>query len=131
MPSCTQYDNDGCSKFDIDDEFETLPYHLAARMRMAAEHTAVTPPATFVPPVKVEIPPAEWEVVAAQYPEAPEPVAEGSGTYVMVVSVEELADALREAKDAHTAFEQAFGEPDNDWPTWYAQYLLGEIQVQS
>ena len=113
------------NNWDIDEEHETVPYHLVARQRVAAEHGyAITPPASFVPPVAVEVvyPPAEWELAAEQYPE---PEAE----YVVTFTVAELAEALRQAKDAHTAFEREFGEPDNDWPTWYAQHILGEIAV--
>lgn len=40
------------------------------------------------------------------------------------LSVPTLAALLRAAKDAHTAYEAEHG-PDEDWPTWYAEYILG------
>lgn len=38
--------------------------------------------------------------------------------------VELLAKLLAQAKDAHTAWEAEHGA-DEDWPRWYAEYLLG------
>lgn len=41
--------------------------------------------------------------------------------------VESLADLLRNAEQAHAAFEKeqlGSGARDDDWPTWYAQWLL-------
>jgi catechol 2,3-dioxygenase-like lactoylglutathione lyase family enzyme len=37
-----------------------------------------------------------------------------------------LADALRRAEAAHGRHEAETGEPDPDWPTWYAQYMADE-----
>lgn len=39
------------------------------------------------------------------------------------VAIERLASALRAAKDAHALYE-ANTQPDKDWPTWYAHYIL-------
>ncbi|MBB3724391.1 hypothetical protein [Nonomuraea dietziae] len=41
-------------------------------------------------------------------------------------SVAGLADALRRAEAAHGRHEQELGHPDQDWPTWYAQYMVRE-----
>ncbi|MEV0624136.1 VOC family protein [Nonomuraea sp. NPDC050404] len=41
-------------------------------------------------------------------------------------SVSELAGALRRAEAAHGEHEKRTGEPDADWPTWYATYMLAE-----
>ena len=41
-------------------------------------------------------------------------------------SVGALADALRRAEAAHGRHEAETGQPDPDWPTWYAQYLADE-----
>ena len=41
-------------------------------------------------------------------------------------SVEELAEALRRAEAAHGEHERRTGEPDADWPTWYATYMARE-----
>ena len=46
-------------------------------------------------------------------------------------TVEELADAFRRASSAHHAYERLRGgEPDKDWPMWYAFYLFGERMVK-
>ncbi len=37
-----------------------------------------------------------------------------------------LADALRRAETAHAKHEQETGQPDPDWPDWYAQYMVAE-----
>ncbi len=41
-------------------------------------------------------------------------------------SVAGLADALRRAEAAHGKHEQETGQPDPDWPDWYAQYMVAE-----
>ncbi|GAA2409171.1 hypothetical protein GCM10010404_78890 [Nonomuraea africana] len=41
-------------------------------------------------------------------------------------SVAGLAEALRRAEAAHGRHEQEIGQPDPDWPTWYAQYMVHE-----
>jgi hypothetical protein len=41
-------------------------------------------------------------------------------------SVSDLAAALRRAADAHGEHEQRTGEPDPDWPDWYAEYMVRE-----
>jgi len=41
-------------------------------------------------------------------------------------SVAALADALRRAEAAHGRHEAETGQPDPDWPAWYAQYMADE-----
>ena len=41
-------------------------------------------------------------------------------------SVEDLADALRRAAEAHGKHEERTGEADADWPDWYALYMVRE-----
>jgi hypothetical protein len=41
-------------------------------------------------------------------------------------SVRDLAAALRRAEQAHGEHEQRTGEPDPDWPAWYAEYMVRE-----
>jgi len=41
-------------------------------------------------------------------------------------SAAELAEALERAKDAHAEHEQRTGEPDAEWPSWYAEYMVKE-----
>ena len=40
---------------------------------------------------------------------------------------ERLTVLLREAEGAHGAFENELGRRDEDWPTWYAQYILDRL----
>lgn len=47
-------------------------------------------------------------------------------SYGLVVTVEELAEKLRQAAEAHHDYEAANG-PDEDWPSWYARHILGEV----
>jgi predicted enzyme related to lactoylglutathione lyase len=42
------------------------------------------------------------------------------------VSVSDLATALRRAAAAHGEHEQRTGEADENWPDWYAEYLVAE-----
>lgn len=42
------------------------------------------------------------------------------------VSVTDLANALRRAAAAHGEHEKRTGEPDVNWPDWYAAYLVAE-----
>jgi hypothetical protein len=41
-------------------------------------------------------------------------------------SVDDLAQALRRAEAAHAEHEQRTGERDEDWPAWYAAYMVAE-----
>ncbi|HYY06149.1 MAG TPA: hypothetical protein VE997_06200 [Candidatus Limnocylindria bacterium] len=43
------------------------------------------------------------------------------------LSQEELAYLLREAERAHAQYEADLGERDEDWPTWYAGYILDRL----
>lgn len=38
----------------------------------------------------------------------------------------DLAGALRRAAAAHGAHEERTGERDENWPDWYATYLVAE-----
>lgn len=42
------------------------------------------------------------------------------------VSANDLASALRRAAAAHGQHEAQVGQPDPNWPEWYAQYLVRE-----
>ena len=44
------------------------------------------------------------------------------------VTTERLAELLREAEQAHGEFEQELGHRDDDWPTWYADYILKKLE---
>jgi hypothetical protein len=43
------------------------------------------------------------------------------------VTVEELAELLREAERAHGEYERELGQRDEDWPSWYARYILNRL----
>ncbi|MGB8965779.1 MAG: hypothetical protein WCB99_09075 [Candidatus Cybelea sp.] len=43
------------------------------------------------------------------------------------LSVEQLAQLLRETEAAHGQYEKQLGHSDADWPTWYARYILDHI----
>jgi hypothetical protein len=44
------------------------------------------------------------------------------------LTVAELADLLREAERAHGEFEKTLGRRDEDWPSWYADYILKKLR---
>jgi hypothetical protein len=41
-------------------------------------------------------------------------------------SARDLASALRRAAAAHGEHEERTGQPDPDWPDWYAEYMVRE-----
>jgi hypothetical protein len=43
------------------------------------------------------------------------------------LTVEELARLLTEAEHAHGEYERELGRRDEDWPTWYARYILEQL----
>ena len=43
------------------------------------------------------------------------------------VSREQLAELLRETERAHGEYERELGARDEDWPTWYARYILDRL----
>jgi hypothetical protein len=43
------------------------------------------------------------------------------------VTVEELAELLREAERAHGDYERELGQRDEDWPSWYARFILNRL----
>lgn len=38
-----------------------------------------------------------------------------------------LAELLREAAEAHHEYEEKLGERDEDWPAWYAGYVVERL----
>jgi hypothetical protein len=44
---------------------------------------------------------------------------------------EDLAALLREAERAHADYERELGQRDEDWPAWYAGYILDRLQGRS
>ncbi len=45
----------------------------------------------------------------------------------MAITAEELAHELREAEAAHAEYERELGHADEDWPTWYANFIVGRL----
>jgi hypothetical protein len=52
------------------------------------------------------------------------------GIEVMELTKEELARLLREAEAAHGAYEkeELGGVRDEDWPSWYAEYIVNALR---
>jgi hypothetical protein len=44
------------------------------------------------------------------------------------LTVDQLADLLREAERAHGEYEKTLGRRDEDWPAWYADYMLKRLR---
>ncbi|HLM93944.1 MAG TPA: hypothetical protein VK273_09045 [Gaiellaceae bacterium] len=49
----------------------------------------------------------------------------------MDVTRKELAELLKEAESAHGEYERGLGHRDEDWPTWYAGYILDRLSERS
>jgi hypothetical protein len=61
------------------------------------------------------------KAMLAKLPEQGEPISVGE------LTAGRLTQLLREAERAHAAFEQELGHRDEDWPAWYAQYILDRL----
>ena len=44
------------------------------------------------------------------------------------LTTEELARLLREAANAHRDYEQQLGERHEEWPEWYAEFILDQLR---
>jgi hypothetical protein len=40
---------------------------------------------------------------------------------------DDLARLLREAEQAHGEYEKELGRRDEDWPAWYADYVIQKL----
>ena len=47
------------------------------------------------------------------------------------LTTEQLAALLREAESAHAEYERGLGQRDEDWPSWYADYILGRLRERA
>lgn len=45
------------------------------------------------------------------------------------LSVDDLAKLLHDAEDAHGEYEKGLGHRDEDWPHWYADYILKQVPL--
>lgn len=43
------------------------------------------------------------------------------------LTAERLAELLREAEREHAAHERELGVRDEDWPSWYAEYIVERL----
>jgi hypothetical protein len=43
---------------------------------------------------------------------------------------EALGELLREAERAHAEYERELGERDEDWPSWYAGYIVEKLEAR-
>jgi len=41
---------------------------------------------------------------------------------------EKLAELLREAEKAHAEYEKRLGKRDENWPEWYAEYIIKRLK---
>ncbi len=44
------------------------------------------------------------------------------------LTADELARLLREAEQAHAVYEKELGGRDEDWPGWYADYIVRRLE---
>lgn len=47
------------------------------------------------------------------------------------ITVDRLAQLLRDAEAAHGNYEQSLGHRDENWPRWYAEYILKQVPEAS
>jgi len=47
-----------------------------------------------------------------------------------MVTEDRLRTLLRIAESAHAAYEAERGEPDDDWPTWYASFIVTRLSEE-
>ncbi len=40
---------------------------------------------------------------------------------------EQLVILLKEAESAHADYEKKLGRKDDDWPVWYASYIVDKL----
>jgi hypothetical protein len=65
----------------------------------------------------------EIKAVLAKFPSGIDEGATAKGG----LTSERLASLLREAERAHGAYEKELGRRDEDWPAWYAAYIVGRL----
>jgi hypothetical protein len=47
-----------------------------------------------------------------------------------MLTEDRLRTLLRVAESAHAAYEAERGQPDEDWPAWYAQFIIARWQEE-
>jgi hypothetical protein len=46
---------------------------------------------------------------------------------LMDLTKEDLEKLLREAEKAHGEYERKLGQRDDNWPSWYAQFIVKKL----
>jgi hypothetical protein len=46
----------------------------------------------------------------------------------MDLTKEELENLLREAEKFHGEYEQKLGHRDDNWPSWYAEFIVKKLR---
>jgi len=49
---------------------------------------------------------------------------------MVTVTEDRLRTLLRVAESAHEAYETEQGRPDEDWPTWYAAFIIARLHEE-
>ena len=44
-----------------------------------------------------------------------------------LIEKKKLARLLKEAEEAHALYEKELGSRDEDWPSWYADYIIKNL----
>jgi hypothetical protein len=44
------------------------------------------------------------------------------------LTAERLAQLLRDAEKAHAEYESTLGHRDDDWPEWYATFIVDRLE---
>ena len=73
---------------------------------------------------------ADWPTWYAQYIEREQAAAgttKATSTQLTFASVNDLAEALLRAEQAHSRYQAQIGHEGPDWPNWYAQYFEREL----
>ena len=54
----------------------------------------------------------------------------GGGMSERELTAERLAELLRAAERAHGDYERELGRRHDDWPTWYAQFIVDRLREE-
>ena len=46
------------------------------------------------------------------------------------ITEEELARLLRDAEKAHAEYESTLGHRDEEWPEWYARFIVRQVGAE-
>src|SRR5512138_984739 len=99
-------------------------FHFAGWNRIAPDARASGPaPHSYGSFVSFTDPDGNGWLVQEITNRLPGRVAGGKSTYS---SASDLAAALRRASTAHGEHEKRTGQPDANWPDWYAAYMMAE-----